>query len=109
MKKFYIVTSNMNDVPLRDHLLHGYESHDDFARSIRRLIGRWDGRIGECIGEKHGFLLLRFHDTPGGSPDEEWLPRYLLKPSENPGNRKDDEQKQGNDDKNEIENAFGFE
>ena len=79
-REFYIVSVDPRDAPLRDHLLHGYETRRDFYDALRALSARWRNRVGERVGERHGFLLLRFHDTPGGVPDEEWLPRYLLKP-----------------------------
>lgn len=104
MAEFYIVTSDLTDVPIREHLLHGYESCDDFAHATLRLVGRWKGRVGECVGDRHGFLLLRFHDTPGGCPDEEWIPRYLLKPVENPEYQENQRNKTNDD----MENAFGF-
>lgn len=78
---FFTVGSDPMSAPLRDHLLHGYEERRDFYMAVRRLVDRWKGRTGECIGERSGCLLLRFHDTPGGKPDEQWLPRYLLSPA----------------------------
>lgn len=74
----YLVMSDMSQAPLSDHLMHGYESRRDFCSALRKLIDRWHGRVGERIDERHGFLLLRFHDTPGGKPEEAWLPTYLL-------------------------------
>ena len=44
----------------------------------------WKGRVGECIGERHEFRRLRFHDTPGGRPDEAWIPDYLMRATEMP-------------------------
>ena len=78
---FYLVSSDLRRVPVADHLMHGYEDKWEFYKAIRRLVDRWKGRVGECVDERHGFLLLRFHDTPGGKPDEEWLPRYILLPA----------------------------
>lgn len=75
---FYRVISDLQAAPVNDHLFHGYESRQDFVQALRRLIDRWKGRVGEAVEERHDFLLLRFHDTPGGMPDEEWLPKYLL-------------------------------
>lgn len=77
-RSFYQVKSSTDDAPLRDYLLHGYESRQEFYLAVRKIVLRWRGRIGERIDEKHGFFLLRFHDTPGGKPDEEWIPKYLL-------------------------------
>ena len=104
--RFYLVVSNLDRAPLADHLLHGYESRWDFYRALRRLLSRWKGRIGECVDERHGFLLLRFHDTPGGKPDEEWLPLYLLEPVEKP--QYIQERVKRNDILEELDEAFGF-
>lgn len=79
-KHYYLVLSNIDRAPLRDYLLHGYETRRNFEQALYRLVSQWRGRTGECIDERHGFRLLRFHDTPGGKPDEEWLPVYLLQP-----------------------------
>lgn len=76
--KYYKVSGDVNRAPLRDHLMHGYEFRRDFYTAIRDLTGLWKDRVGECIDEQHGFLLLRFHDTPGGRPDEARIPLYLL-------------------------------
>ena len=100
--EYYIVSVDPRDAPLRDHLWHGYDTRRDFYDALRKLSDRWRDRVGECVGERHGFLLLRFHDTPGGVPDEEWLPRYLLKPYDPPEPAAD-----GQDDA-ELDEAFGF-
>lgn len=75
---FYEVLPGIWNAPVSDHLMHGYESRQDFRLAVRQIVNRWKVRVGECVGERHGFLLLRFHDTPGGEPDEEWIPEYLL-------------------------------
>ena len=81
---FWLVTGSIDKAPLNDYLWHGYEEKADFRRALRRLADLWRGRVGECVAERNGFLRLRFHDTPGGLPDEEWIPRWLLEPSEMP-------------------------
>lgn len=106
-KTFFRVTSDvfLTEAPLSDYLLHGYESRLDFERTLRRLVLRWQNRVGERIDERHDFLLLRFHDTPGGKPDEEWLPRYLLHPADAPpclSLQEPDENEK------ELDQAFGF-
>lgn len=103
-KRYYLVLSTIVHAPLREYLLHGYETRRDFEDALRRLVSRWSGRTGECVGERHGFILLRFHDTLGGKPDEAWIPAYLLQPKENPAcdNQDDDEQIR------ELDRAFGF-
>lgn len=78
--KFYLVTTRISGIPLSEHLEHGYEDKWDFLHAVQALASRWKGRIGECVGERHDFYLLRFHDTPGGKPDEEWIPKYILQP-----------------------------
>jgi len=104
-KCFYRVDNNLDRAPLPDYLWHGYETRQDFKHALRNLVNLWHDRVGECVAEHHGFLLLRFHDTPGGKPDEEWLPRYLLQPTDPPIYR-------NQDDRSEIETvldqAFGF-
>lgn len=90
-RKFYRVRNTIDGAPLRDHLLHGYETRRDFSDALRHLVEMWSGRVGECVAERHGFMRLRFHDTPGGRPDEEWLPPYLLDPAEMPDYLKPDD------------------
>ena len=104
---YYTITTTMRNVPLREHLQHGFEFEDDFRRAIRELMERWRGRIGECVGEKNGFLVLRFHDTPGGIPDKARLPRYILEPCDAPpyARYKEPEDEM----QREIDEAFGFE
>ena len=103
---FFRVVRDDTHAPLSDHLLHGYESRQDFRAAVRLLVDRWKGRVGECVGGRHGFLLLRFHDTPGGKPDEEWLPRYLLEPAETPEYMS--EQKTADETETLLDQAFGF-
>lgn len=106
IKQFFVVLPDIGRAPVRDHLLHGYETRRDFEDALWRLVNLWKGRVGECVEERHGFLRLRFHDTPGGKPDEEWLPMYLLDPAEMPeymksGGEPSDEEKA-------LDEAFGF-
>ena len=79
---YFVVLSGLGRAPLADFLMHGYVSRYAFVDALRRITARWKKRIGLCVGERNGFLLLRFCDTPGGVPDEEWIPRYLLRPAE---------------------------
>lgn len=105
MSKFYLVLSDLRTAPLSKHLMHGYETRQDFQQALNRLLNRWKGRIGECINERHGFLLLRFHDTPGGKPDEAWLPEYLLQLTDPPkyiSNKDSDSSDQ------QLNDLFGF-
>ena len=106
---YYVVVSTLRNAPLRDHLHHGYEYEEDFRHALRTIINRWRGRVGECIDEQKGFLQLRFHDTPGGRPDEAMLPYYLLQETTIPpyvphyGEHQPDSLEQ------ELDRAFGFE
>lgn len=95
--QFYCVTGDINSVPLDDYFDHGYDSRKDFLKAINELVKHWGGREGESIEEfcppkvdgqnvdqRHRMIHLRFHDTPGGCPDEAWLPYYLLSPIPTP-------------------------
>ena len=104
--KFYRVAANIKGAPVRDHLFHGFEERQDFERALRRLVRRWHDRIGEAVSEHNGFLLLRFHDTHGGLPDEAWIPLFLLSEVPRPANLYpsflQDEAEE------ELDRAFGF-
>lgn len=102
---FFQVCTSMDGLPVDDHLNHGYEVRQDFVLALRRLIDHWGGRVGERVGERNKFLQLRFHDTPGGRPDEAWLPLYMLKAVEKPDYLQDDKL---NDTEEELDQAFGF-
>lgn len=78
MFEFYQVSGDLDRAPIRDCLLHGYETKFDFYMALRKLVLRWRDRIGMCIEERHGFKRLKFFDTPGFSKDREWFPDYLL-------------------------------
>ncbi len=77
---FFRVDTDLSRAPLDRHSDHGYEERRDFREALQRLVDWWGGREGERVGDRNGFLRLRFHDTPGGRPDEAWLPLYLLRP-----------------------------
>ena len=102
---FYRVLSDLRTTPIGDYMFHGYESEHEFYRAVKRLIDRWADRVGEVVSEQHNFLLLRFHDTPGGRPDEAWLPRYLLAPAPVPDYMQEDEP---DPIEQELDEAFGF-
>ena len=105
--EYYLVTGDMRRMPLADHLAHGYEDKWDFYDAVRRLVNRWKGRVGECINERHGFLRLRFNDTPGGKADEDWLPTYMLDPVRGRGSGPD-EKSPSDEVPDELDRAFGF-
>lgn len=77
--RMYTVETDIYHLRLPDPLSQGYESERALRSALRALSERWMGRVGEPVAERNGFLLLRFHDTPGGRPDEAWLPSYLLR------------------------------
>lgn len=85
-RKFYRVINGLElwYATLPNHLEQGYEDPADFRRAVRRIVDRWHDRIGESVETRHGLHLLRFHDTPGGMPDEAWVPAYLLNPADMP-------------------------
>lgn len=107
-RRFYRVTGSIDKAPLRDHLWHGYEEKADFRHALRQLAERWRGRVGEAVAERNGFLRLRFHDTPGGLPDEDWLPPYLLEPSPVPDYILEAERNRPDPIERELDEAFGF-
>ena len=81
---FFRVAASMDGLPVDDYLQSGYEYREDFIAGLKKLLDYWAGRTGERIDDRNKFLLLRFHDTPGGLPDEAWLPLYMLTPCDAP-------------------------
>lgn len=104
---FFLVASDLRNAPISDHLEHGYEDKYDFADALRTITRPFGGRVGECIDERHGFLRLRFHDTPGGKPDEKWVPRYLLTEATRP-DYMDALEEEPDEIERELDRAFGF-
>lgn len=103
---FYRVLPDLRKAPTADYFLHGYETEHDFHLALRRLCDLWHGRIGEAMEERNGFTRLAFHDTPGGRPDQAWLPDYLLEPSAVPDYLIDTDLKDPME--TELNEAFGF-
>lgn len=101
---YFLVTQNLDDAPLADYVSHGYENRSDFRDALRRLIDWWGGRTGLCVGDRHGFLRLKFRDMPGGG-EEAWLPLYLLQPCPMPDYLKEQERDPFEE---ELDRAFGF-
>lgn len=101
--KYYRVITDLFHTPLPDPMLHGYATRQMFYIALKKVVKKWRGRVGECIGERHDFLLLRFHDTPGGKPEEAWLPKYLL--NEEEGQVQDD---MPDETIEALNRAFGF-
>ncbi len=107
-RTFYQVVNDYYYLHTADHLEHGYETERDYRHALRLLVERWRNRVGERIDERHEFLLLRFHDTPGGMPDEAWLPRLLLKSVPVPDYMVQEEASSSDEIIAEIDRAFGF-
>lgn len=103
-REFYRVINDRWDLELPSHLEHGYEERREYRAAIRRLLEIWHGRIGESVCERSDHIRLRFYDTPGGMPDEAWLPRYLLTPVDPPEEESDSSDGTGG----ELTKAFGF-
>lgn len=93
--------------PLRDYMMHGYETRKEFVDALGHLVERWGERIGEQIDERNGFVKLRFHDTPGGYTDEAWLPLYLIDETEIPEYIVDME-REPDPIEQELDHAFGI-
>ena len=108
-RKFYLVASKVDNALLQEHLWYGYESRQDFHDALYDIVTLWKDRIGECIDERHkgDFLRLRFHDTPGGKPDEAWLPRLILQPVPIPDYVKEMEAEKDPFER-DLDEAFGF-
>lgn len=100
---YYVVVNNISHALINDHLQHGYADKWDFLAALKNILNLWQGRSGECVAERHGFLTLRFHDTPGGKPDEAKIPFYLLQPTAPPPPPEPVDEFQ-----QEIDRAFGF-
>lgn len=106
---FFRVAADLYGAPLGEYLQNGYETKADFAAALRRLVGRWGGRVGESVGRRHDHLLLRFHDTPGSRPDEAWLPLYLLAPATDEQAAASRPEPEARDEITEsLDRAFGF-
>jgi hypothetical protein len=102
---YFRVADSLDGLPLADYLHHGYENREDFRDALRRLLDYWGGRIGERRDEHNKFLLLSFPDTPGGVPDQAWLPLYMLTPCE-PSPYAGKPQREAA--KQDLDRAFGF-
>ena len=107
-RRFYRVISDLYHTPLPDPLANGYESRRDFFHALMKIVDQWHGRVGERIDERHGCLLLRFHDTPGSKPDEAWMPEFLLTPVEPPGYITTEDRSREAEIEKELEEAYGF-
>lgn len=106
--KYYRVISNLYQIRLPDPLEYGYEYRSDFSRALWKLIDLWKKRVGECINERNGFLQLRFHDTPGGKPDEAWVPGCLLVEEEHPEYVAPAPPEEPDDFEKELDSIIGF-
>ena len=108
MGKLYRVIPNLYHTKVPDNLEFGYETKELFRDALRRLLDRFACRTGECIGDRHGFLRLRFHDTPGGRPDEAWMPMCLIRDTGEVMPEPDEPDEQ-DELIREIDEAMGFE
>lgn len=106
-RRFYRVVPDFTNMPTQEYHFYGYETENDFYQALLRLINRWQNRVGEAVEEKSRFLLLRFHDTPGGHPDEAWLPQFVLEPAIVPDCFQEEESPDASE--KELNHAFGFE
>ena len=108
-RKFFRVVRDRWDLPLPDPLEHGYSDEYEFRQAVRRLLELWHDRVGESVGKRHDFLLIRFHDTPGGRPDEAWIPVYLLQPCGKPDYLMEEKEPDEDDEiMCELERIHGF-
>ena len=114
---FYRVNASIDGAPLRDCLLHGYDTRGNYESSMWQLVRKWRGRIGEAVEVRHyehsledtDLIRLRFHDTPGGRPDEAWLPRFLLTKTDMPDYLRAAEESSDYDSmEEELDRAYGF-
>lgn len=85
---FYRVSPNPE---LPSHHDYGYEDKYEFFKAVRQLANKYGGRVGECIGTRHAFLLLSFaaHD---GRPAKAWLPVFMCELAAPPASNDDEEQ-----------------
>ena len=105
---FFLVAKRPTDKILDSHLHHGFEYRDSFADALRKLTSRWGGRTGRNVGERNGFLLLRFYDMPGGVTEEAWIPLYLLSPTDTPCYLQEYDLSSSEAIIAELDEAFGF-
>ena len=83
-RRFYRVIKDLWHLRLPNPLERGFESELSMRKALRRIVDDWGGRTGEEISRKHDQVRLCFWDTPGGRPDEAWIPDYMLEPAEMP-------------------------
>ena len=76
---FFLVKDTIDGINLRDHSSYGYEELADFRCAMQNLVNQWGGRTGQYVGNRHGFLRLKFADLYDKVSDEAWLPLELLK------------------------------
>lgn len=79
-RKYYRVTTDLYHLKLPSPMDYGYESESDFREAVNKLARFWYDRMGYSVDDRNGFLRIRFTDTPGGMPDEAWMPKFLLIP-----------------------------
>lgn len=105
---FFRVSREVSGKTLDEHVSHGFEDRRAFQEALMKLTDRWGGREGEAVDERHDHLRLRFHDTPGGRPDEAWLPIFLLESCPRPDYLGDDSPTPLSKLEQELDEIFGF-
>lgn len=106
-REFFLVTGFLNKAPLNEYLWHGYEDRTEFRKALKRTAERWKGRVGEKVGERNGFVRLRFRDAPSRLAEEGWVPLFLTEPAQMPDHVIEAEQEL-NEFERELDDAFGF-
>ena len=105
---YFLVSRTLEGAPLARHLDHGYEDRREFRDALRLLTDRWGGRTGQMVGERNGFLLLRFRDMPGRAVEDKWLPLFLLSPTDVPEHLRPHDPTPEELLEQELDEAFGF-
>lgn len=101
---YFLVDSDLRRAPLDRYTDHGYETRQDYREALAHIVEWWGGRVGLRVGDRHGFLRLKFRDIPGAG-EEAWLPLYLLTPCPMPEYLKEEERDPIEE---ELDRAFGF-
>lgn len=74
-KTYYRVMEVPRNIP--PHYEYGYEDWYDFRKSLYQLEANYAGEIGECIGQRHAFLLLSISKDGADKTENVWIPKFL--------------------------------